>query len=189
MKLEIVARFAQTTDADAENTARFADHTAGGWKPRRALHKERMQTPKPRRALRAKWFPTRKHGSLCGKDGLRPKLFGTVVANTDEHDSFYHEAVITSGQRCCKGYGEAVVLQSPGSRSAPWVRMDNNVYSEGVAQTACGACHDLCVTPVGVRNHSCREPRVRCATLGFGVKRLRRTLTAGMQRVCRTGLA
>ncbi len=45
--------------------------------------------------------------------------------------SLYREAVITSGKRCCKRYGEAVVLQSPGSRSAPWDRMDNNVYPKG----------------------------------------------------------
>ncbi len=76
-------------------------------------------------------------------------LFGTVVANMEEHDTLYLEAVITSGKRCRKRYGEAVVLQSPRSRSAPWVRMDNNVYPEGVAQKVCTVCHVLCVTPSG----------------------------------------
>jgi len=56
-----------------------------------------------------------------------PILFGTVVARMDEHDSYCKKAVFTRRNR----YGEAVVLQSPGSRRAPWDRMDNNVYPEG----------------------------------------------------------
>ncbi len=77
--------------------------------------------------------------------GASPILFGTVVARMDEHDSYCKKAVFTRRNR----YGEAVVLQSPGSRSAPWDRMDDNVYPEGVAQGMCFAGETTGVTPLG----------------------------------------
>ncbi len=74
-----------------------------------------------------------------------PILFGTVFARMDEHDSYCKKAVFTRRNR----YGEAVVLQSPGSRSAPWDRMDNNVYPKGVKQVVYTAKHVPCATPSG----------------------------------------
>ena len=77
--------------------------------------------------------------------GSGPILFVTVVARMDEHDSYCKKVVFTRRNR----YGEAVVLQSPGSRSAPWDRMDNNVYPKGVTQVVYTAKHIPCATPSG----------------------------------------
>jgi hypothetical protein len=62
----------------------------------------------------------------------------------------------------------AVQQQSPGSRSAPWVS-ETSKY-----QTPTGFYTNACKTPLGFASHIDRHPRVRFATLGFGVKRLRR---------------
>jgi hypothetical protein len=63
----------------------------------------------------------------------------------------------------------AVQQQSPGSRSAPGVSETTQ------KQTPTGFYTIACKTPLGFASRIDGHPRVRFATLGFGVKRLRRS--------------
>jgi len=103
---------------------------------------------------------------------------------------------------------EGIQQPSPGSRSAPWVTVNTHVNPKGVLQhyrfspkrTACRSPNRLSLrkdvwlktrcgrskTPSGFFVTSrVSQPRVRCATLGFVVQRLRRTWQPPTVRACR----
>ena len=75
-------------------------------------------------------------------------------------------------------YPEGVTSQSPGSRSAPWVNGDKPTSTpKGLYQLA---IDPKSMEPLrGTSATAFRQPRVRCATLGFGIQPLRGKVECG----------